>query len=82
MKKLRVTPAWTLIKTRLKRRYRQLTDADLSEAEKHGDGWLQWIHRIIGGSIFELAYFIEQITEQARAFPQLLARAAKRPLAV
>ncbi len=73
MKKLAAIPAWSLIKAHLKRRYRQLTDADLSEAESHGDGWLHCIHRIIGGSFFELAYFIEQVTEQVREFPHLIA---------
>jgi hypothetical protein len=63
MNSLSLNPKWSVLKKRLRERYQHLTEADLAEIESGGDEWLLRIQQRIGGSSFEIAQLVEEITE-------------------
>jgi len=56
---------WRVLKKRLKERYQHLTDADLAGIERpaKGEQWLDRIQRRVGGTPFEIACLVEEVTE-------------------
>ncbi len=65
------SPAWLIFKRKLKERYQHLTDADLKviEADWNGDRWLDQLHKRVGGSRFEIAVLVEEVTQAEKGWP-------------
>jgi hypothetical protein len=63
MNSLSLNPRWSVLKKRLRERYQHLTEADLAEIESGGDEWLLRAQQRIGGSSFEIAQLVEEVTE-------------------
>jgi hypothetical protein len=62
-----VNPTWSVLKKKLRERYRHLTDADLAEIENQGEDWLLDVQRRIGGTPFEIAHMVAEVTENPYA---------------
>jgi len=59
-----LNPTWTIFKKKLRERYQHLTDADLAEIENQGKEWLLDVQRRIGGTPFEIAHLVAEVTEK------------------
>jgi hypothetical protein len=57
-------PTWTVLKKKLRERYRHLTDTDFAEIENREEEWLLDVQRRIGGTPFELAHLVAEVTEK------------------
>jgi hypothetical protein len=73
MNSLSLNPKWSVLKKRLRERYQHLTEADLAEIESSGDDWLLRMQQRIGGSPFEIAQLVDEITEAPHVCLQLMA---------
>src|SRR5829696_8080059 len=63
MKRIFPAPAWSVFKRKLKERYEQLTDDDLTAIERNQTEWPDQLQRVLRRSTFELAHLAEEVLE-------------------
>ena len=59
-----LNPTWTVLKKKLRERYQHLTDTDLQDIENEGERLLLVVQRRIGGTPFEIAHLVAEVTEE------------------
>jgi hypothetical protein len=72
MKSLSPTSACANLRVKLKARYQHLTDSDLADIERYDEAWLDRMQRRLGGSTFEIAYLVEEVTGRQKLWPNPL----------
>jgi hypothetical protein len=65
MKRISLTPAWSVFKRKLKEKYEHLTDDDLMAMELNRAEWLEQLQRVVGRSTFEIAHLAEEAANEA-----------------
>ena len=65
------SPAWSILRQKLKVRYKHLTDADLKDIQSdwRSAQWLETLQRRAGGTPFEIALLVEESTEAGKGWP-------------
>jgi len=66
------------LRVKLKARYQHLTDSDLADIEHYDEAWLDRMQRRLGGSTFEIAHLVEEVTGQQTIWPNPLRSRTER----
>jgi hypothetical protein len=72
MKRFARTSACTDLRVKLKARYQHLTDSDLVDIDHYDAAWLDRMQRRLGGSTFEIAHLVEEVTGSQKLWPNPL----------